>query len=379
MSNLRSFLGACFLPLAALCVLAAIAIPALLLNIPSQAARRFGPPAPSLGPLQRFVLAAQLLARADQLAQPIDPAGSPQEFHVELNEPVATIARHLQEQGLITDPGIFSVYLQYTGLDTRLQAGDFTLSPAQSPIQIAAALQDATPTTITFHVLAGWRAEEVAAALAASGFQISAADFLAAAAPRPEGYSFSPGMPQSATAEGFLFPGAYEIHRNETAAGIVTTLLNSFDAGLTPDIRQGFSAQGLTLYEGVILASIVEREAILDEEMPRIASVYLNRHAIGMKLDADPTVQYALGWNNLQNTWWTNPLSLDDLQVESPYNTYRTLTLPPGPICSPGLTALRAVAFPEQTPYYYFRAACDGSGRHNFATSFEEHQANACP
>jgi len=97
-----------------------------------------------------------------------------------------------------------------------------------------------------------------------------------------------------------------------------------------------------------------------------------------MKLDADPTVQYALGYNNVQKTWWTNPLSLANLENDSPYNTYRYLGLPPGPIAAPSLNALRAVAFPAKTPYYYFRSACDGSGRHTFAVTFTEHQENAC-
>jgi UPF0755 protein len=127
------------------------------------------------------------------------------------------------------------------------------------------------------------------------------------------------------------------------------------------------------------LASIVERESIDASEMPLIASVFLNRLAIGMNLDADSTAQYALGYNEGQNTWWTNPLGASDLQVESPYNTYRFPGLPPGPIANPGLNALRAVAFPAQTPYYYFRAACDGSGKHLFAETYAEHLQNACP
>ncbi|HEX7972766.1 MAG TPA: endolytic transglycosylase MltG, partial [Anaerolineales bacterium] len=132
-------------------------------------------------------------------------------------------------------------------------------------------------------------------------------------------------------------------------------------------------------YEGVILASMVQREAIVSQEMPLIASVFLNRQSANMKLDSDPTVQYALGYNPDQKTWWTNPLSLDNLQVDSPYNTYQRAGLPPGPISNPGLSALQAVAFPAKTPYYFFRAACDGSGRHTFAKTFEEHVKNACP
>jgi UPF0755 protein len=112
--------------------------------------------------------------------------------------------------------------------------------------------------------------------------------------------------------------------------------------------------------------------------MPLIASVFHNRLAANMKLDSDPTVQYSLGYNPKQKTWWTNPLSSADMSVDSPFNTYRYPDLPPGPIANPGLAALRAVAFPDQSPYYYFRAACDGSGRHLFATTFSEHLANAC-
>jgi UPF0755 protein len=113
--------------------------------------------------------------------------------------------------------------------------------------------------------------------------------------------------------------------------------------------------------------------------MPLIASVFLNRLAAGMPLEADSTAQYALGYQEKTHTWWKNPLSLGDLQVDSPYNTYLYGGLPPGPISNPGLNALRAVAFPAQAEYYYFRAACDGSGEHNFAETFEEHLQNACP
>jgi len=127
------------------------------------------------------------------------------------------------------------------------------------------------------------------------------------------------------------------------------------------------------------LASIVEREAVLDEEMPLIASVFLNRLAAGMKLEADPTVQYALGYTAEQAAWWKNPLSAADLGVDSPYNTYRFPGLPPGAICNPGLGALQAVAFPAQTAYYYFRADCENLGAHNFAKTYEEHLGNACP
>ena len=112
--------------------------------------------------------------------------------------------------------------------------------------------------------------------------------------------------------------------------------------------------------------------------MPLIASVFLNRLRADMNLAADPTVQYALGYNQAQESWWTNPLSLEDLEFSSPYNTYLNPGLPPGPICNPSLAAIEAVASPADTTYFFFRAACDGSGRHSFAESFDEHLGNAC-
>ncbi len=179
--------------------------------------------------------------------------------------------------------------------------------------------------------------------------------------------------------EGFLFPDSYRLDRNISADEMLAAFARRFDEQVSPDMRQAFERHGLNLQEAVTLASIVQRETMVDDEAPTIASVFYNRLDQGMKLDSDPTVQYALGYNKKQQTWWTNPLSADDLAVVSPYNTYTHTSLPPGPISNPGLTVLEAVAYPAQTPYYYFRARCDGSGRHNFSVTYEEHLQNACP
>src|SRR5204862_510345 len=124
------------------------------------------------------------------------------------------------------------------------------------------------------------------------------------------------------------------------AEKILNEFIRNFGLHLSIDMRNGFEKQGLTVYEAVTLASIVEREAVHDEEKPVLASVYLNRISIGMKLDADPTVQYALGYNFGQGTWWTNPLSLDNLKYDSAYNTYLSTGLPPAPISNPSLKSL---------------------------------------
>ena len=189
----------------------------------------------------------------------------------------------------------------------------------------------------------------------------------------------APDFPENRSMEGFLYPGSYRVPRQTNIEQLLGILISEFESQLSLDLLDGFQRQGLNLHQAVTLASIVEREAIVAEEMPIIASVFLNRLAIGMPLEADSTVQYAVGFNPDQNTWWTNPLSMNDLQFDSPYNSYIYAGLPPGPIANPGSRAMRAVAFPAQSPYYYFRATCDDSGKHTFSETFEEHLNKACP
>ncbi len=185
-------------------------------------------------------------------------------------------------------------------------------------------------------------------------------------------------MSGATTTEGFLHPDSYVIHRGTSADQLIQEFVRNFGLQLSSDLERAIDRQGLTVYQAVTLASLVEREAVHDEEKPLIASVFLNRLEIGMKLDSDPTVQYALGYDIVAQTWWKNPLSLVDLQFNSPFNTYIYEGLPPAPIANPSLKSLHAVAFPAETEYYFFRAQCDGSGYHSFAKDFEEHLLNAC-
>ncbi len=367
------------LPVLAVVCLGALYGVNVALGLPAQAEEAFGPAAANLTSWQRLQLSALLLAEKDSLTTPSDPAGPAQAFVIELGESVPSITGRLWRAGLIPNPGAFRTYLQYAGLDTSLQAGEYSLSPAMSPLAIAQQLQDATPSEVPFGIFAGWRLEEIAATIPASGLELEPADFLAAARNPSTSIAAAHDLPAGASLEGFLFPGTYTLARGLSAPVIVRLFVENFDREVGDDTRAGFVRQGLSLYQAVILASIVEREAVQDEESPLIASVFLNRLAQGIKLDADPTVQYAVGFDASNQTWWVNPITLAHLQVDSPFNTYRNPGLPPGPIANPGIEALRAVAFPAQTPYYYFRAACDGSGLHQFAETFAEHQANACP
>jgi UPF0755 protein len=217
--------------------------------------------------------------------------------------------------------------------------------------------------------------EEIAASLPTSGLDISPEAFISAAQTPPQVLAFA----SPATMEGFFLPDSYLLPRTTTVNQLLETMARNFTLHISDDMRAGFSAQSLDVNQAVILASIIERESIHSEEMTMIASVFINRLNIGMTLGSDPTVQYALGYDSTNQTWWTNPLSLDNLKFDSPYNTYIYAGLPPAPISNPSLDALHAVAFPETSPFYYFQAMCDNSGYHTFAVTFDEHLSNGCP
>ena len=166
----------------------------------------------------------------------------------------------------------------------------------------------------------------------------------------------------------------YRIEPETTTEEFVDRLLDQFASKIGGAVREGFQANGLDVHQAVSLAAIVEREAQVTAERPLIASVFYNRLRIGMRLQADPTVQYALGYQDSEGRWWKKALTYDDLRVESAYNTYANAGLPPGPICNPGLASLQAVSAPATTDYYYFVAVGDGS--HVFSRTLEEHNAN---
>ncbi len=338
----------------------------------------FGQPSPNLSLTQRVIFPVELFINRNALTKPHSLLGAEQKFVISEGESVSMICLRLEGEGLISDAELLRMYLIYSGLDRALKSGQFSLSPQMSPVQIAAALLDATPKDAIITILPGWRIEEVAANVAASGLSVSVEQFLAAVQAPTQEHLALLQLTGVNTLEGFLYPGTYVLPRESSLDDLLVMILTEFSGHVDASFKDGFERQGLTLVEAVILASIIEREAVVSEEKPLIASVFFNRLEAGMRLETDPTVQYALGFDEETHSWWKSPLYLNDLKVDSPYNTYLYYGLPPGPISNPDLDALRGVAFPATTPYYYFRAACDGSGRHNFAITFEEHLNNSC-
>jgi len=322
-------------------------------------------------------IGAYLDANAEKLEQPAGDDDTPVTFVINPGETVAQIATRLQEAGLILDAELFRRYVQYRGLDTTIEAGEFTLRRTMTIPEVAEALQRGLVAEQSVTIQEGLRLEQIAAAVAAQT-SISEDEFLALTttgwqtAESP--YAFLSELPPDATLEGFLFPETYRLPEEATAMDLLSRMLETFDARVTPDMRAAAAAQGMSLYEWITMASIVEREAVLDEERPFIAGVYYNRLASDWPLlSACPTVQYALG---SPDEWWPT-ITLDDTEIDSPYNTYRNLGLPPSPICSPGLASIQAAAYPAETDYFYFLVDCTkDDGSHLFAVTEEEHLQN---
>lgn len=334
--------------------------------------------------LQRAALSTYLKLRDKDVSVPADPTNDREvAFTIETGDTVTQVSDELQRLGLITDAGVFRRLLQYHGADSNIEAGAYVLRPSMTMAEIMDVLQHGRLASTTVTILEGWRSEEVAAALEEAGV-VSAEAFLqvvqaGAAAVDAESYPFLEDRPEGSPTdlEGFLFPDTYQFPTDSDAVRVVETMLQNWDRRVSDDLREKAADRGLTLHEVLTLASVVEREAVVDQERPLIAGVYLNRLESGMRLEADPTVQYALGFDADSGRWWT-PLTVDQVQnTDSPYNTYRVDGLPPGPICNPGLASIQAVLNPEQTDYLYFVAnQRAGDGSHVFAITFDEHVAN---
>ena len=356
-------------------VIAGLAAYSFFYTIPSAITTEFGKPAENLDDSQFLLLSARLFFNRDKMLLPTASRHAQQVFIIHPGETGREIATALANEGYIHDPESFVDYLVYKGIDRVLQAGVYLIPREITPKLLADSLIDPNPEDVAFSFPAGWRVEEIAGLLPSSGLNIQPDEFIE--------YVKNAAIGETTFGkingyEGFLFPGEYQILRDATLEDLVQELTGRFTQQLPADYEQRLNEIGLTLYEGVILASIIEKEAVISDEAPIIAGVFLNRLAMGMPLQSDPTVQYALGYIEESGTWWKNPLSANDLTFESPYNTYQTNQLPPSPICNPGMNSLLSIVNAQKTDHLFFRAACDGSGLHIFSRTYQEHLEAAC-
>ncbi len=332
------------------------------------------------------VLQFYLNLNRDAIDRPVDPNAEPVPFHVALGETGSDISLRLEDLGLIRNAGLFRLYMRLNGIDQKLEAGDFLLSKAMTVPEIAEALQSARAEDVLVRIPEGKRAEEIAQVLDEAGV-VGAADFLAtvrsgdlALLGLPD-YSLIKDKPAGLSFEGYLFPDTYRFPVGATSAQVLRIMFETLELRLDDNLRQAIAASGLSFHQALTLASIIEREAVLADERPLIASTYRNRlgdtcanESFGY-LQADPTAQYAMGFDSEKDTWWPTVEKVEDyLQYNSPYNTYVYPGLPPGPIASPSLASIQAAIQPAETLYCYFMAS--GDGAHVFAMTGAEHQLN---
>jgi len=272
-------------------------------------------------------------------------------------ESVAKIATQLCEKKLIYHPLIFKLAVKQVHLSHQLKAGSFTLEGRLSPLVIARKLAT-RPEDTWIRLLVGWRREEMANYLAKQDLiAFNKKEFLRLAKDK----------------EGYLFPDTYLIPKEISTQALVNLFLNTFSKKVKQGLAQSIATSSHSLKEALIVASLLEREAQGEPQMRHVAGIIYNRLKIGMPLQIDATLQYASGWNQQKQTYWSSP-SADLKNVDSPYNTYKRAGLPPQPIANPGLSAIRAALDPLKTTDLYYLHAPDG--RIYYARTLTIHNRN---
>lgn len=317
-----------------------------------------------------FLVLAALLALAalagHYLLAPM-PTGEPVIVEVPAGAGARQIGTILQRAGVIRQGLAFSWLVRLQGQDLRLQAGEYRMVPGTAVSRVIEQLLRGDVLTHPLTIPEGLTVEQIAGLVEASGLG-NRDQFLAAARNVELVRAFLPaGAPVPEPLEGYLFPDTYHFSRKTSEEVMVRTMVNRFAQAFPEQWRTRAAELGFSVHQLATLASIIEREARVAAERPVIAGVFHNRLRVGMKLQADPTVLYALGRT-------TGTVLYRDLEVDSPFNTYRHAGLPPGPIANFGVDALRAALFPAAVPYFYFVARNDGS--HAFAETYRQHRAN---
>ncbi len=299
------------------------------------------------------------------LTVPVGP-GRPQIISVERGESVSEVAMTLRDRGLVRNANTMVIAAYLTGKWRGIQAGRHELDSSMSALDMLDALCWGSRTAWRWITIPeGYNLEQIASKLQEE--RVGSRQQLLAAAQAPSRFEVDFPLPQDSL-EGYLFPDTYRVDSGETEEDIIAQMLRRFDEVVWKNLfEEQREHDGRTLREIVILASLVEWEAQHDAERPTIAGVLLNRLKRGQKLECDATVQYALGENRKSR------LAYDDLSVNSEYNTYLHVGLPPGPICNPGESSIRAAMSPARVPYLYYVARPDGS--HIFSTTFSQHLA----
>jgi UPF0755 protein len=278
-------------------------------------------------------------------------------FVIPKGQAIQVIAQRLKDEDLIRSPLAFRFALYQQGKQTSVQAGSFKLSPSMSVSELTQVLSKGTD-DLWITIPEGWRREEIAASLAKQ--ELSDFD-------EEEFFILSSDL------EGKLFPETYLVSKASSTSTIVNLLVNTFESKVLMALEDDLASSQLDLNQILTLASLVQRESANDQEMPLIAGILFNRLEINMPLQVDATLQYIKGYSVAEQTWWPTPLAADKT-LNSIFNTYQNVGLPPQPICNPGLIAIKAVLNPQPTTAFYY--IHDLSGQIHTAETIEGHNAN---
>jgi UPF0755 protein len=294
-------------------------------------------------------------------------------FTIQNEETVESVAGRLEEQGVIRSGWYFEMRMRLGSSDAQLKSGEFELSPGMAVSEIIDELTTTgTSGSVTVRFQEGWRTEQYAELLVESGLLESTDQFMDAIEQNQWEYDFLASRPADAQLDGYLFPDTYEFRSDVTPEEIIQTLLETFESRVPVEMRERAEDLGYNFHNVITIASIIEREAVIAEERPTIASVFYNRMEETMPLQADPTVQYVVGE---PGDWWPD-ITQEDINRMASHNTYQRPGIPPWPISNPSLASIEAALQPDSTDYLFFVATGDGSGAHRFAETYDEHQEN---
>lgn len=294
--------------------------------------------------------------------KPVSASQTSQLVTVELGSTASEIAVTLKKQGLIRQTWSFEWYIRNNNLRDKLQAGTYYIQPSQSVPEITDILTNGQIATDLVTILPGKRVDQLRQALVNSGFKPDDVE----RAFDPALYTNHPALvdkPVGASLEGYLYPESFQKDSQTKPEVILTAALDEMQKYLTPDIRAGFVKQGLTVHQGVILASIVEKEVGKQDDRPTVAQVFLSRLEQNMALESDATTSYGAILEGRTPT----------VAYDSAYNTYKHKGLPPGPVSNVSVSSLKAVAFPDDTDFIFFVAGNDCKTR--FSKTLKEHEA----
>jgi len=294
--------------------------------------------------------------------------GQEMNFVIQPGETVSTVSKNLVNAEIIRSSLYFKIYIWQENLGNKLQAGAYTLSSKLNIKEIIDifASGNIIKNEIKITTLEGWTIDDIVEYLVKKGV-VDKDKFMQLTREKIKDFSFLKDLPKKANLEGYLFPDTYIVFNNASEEDIIIKMLNNFDKKLTYEMRDNIKKQGKSIHEIIIMAALIEKEVQTEQDMKNVSGVFWNRIRDGMRLESDATLTYALKDKVAAHSY-------KDLELDSPYNSYRYTGLPPGPIGNPGVKAIEAAINPNKTNYYFFLTG--NNGQTYFARNYEEHLRN---